>query len=1062
MSDYVLGLDLGPNSVGWAMLNLNASGEIDGFFDTTHAGHPPMGVRVFEAGLHNFGTAKEESLNQKRRLARSMRRNHARRNARRRAVRSLLQDAGLLPRDRQELAAVFQTDPYELRARALDEPLEPYELGRAIYHLAQRRGFKSNRKSGNAKEDKGILGLLGELARQIEESGSRTLGEYLFRLENQSSELGRVRLRNRHTRRDMYVEEFKRIIESQRPHHGAILTDDVVAHLDHYLFYQHPFEVTEERRRHTPSRANLHRAPSVKPCPLEREEKVCPKGEWIAQRFRLLKEVNNLRIAVRGSRERPLTREEREIILEKLSGTEKQSFDALRKLLAGKIGVDPDHIVFNLERGDRRHLQGNIVEHKLATAFGRKQWAALDDIEKETIRDALLHEEDPGKLKQFMAQHGVKADKLDKLIAWNPPDGYVGFSKLALEKIVPFLEQGLNEHEAIEKAYPDRSAAKEMPLLPVIDSPDLPTDLQQITNPVVRRALVETRKVVNALIREHGKPARIVVELARDMKQGPEGRRRISRQQRQREQERQEALSRIREFGGNPYSRRDVERWFLWKEQGEHCLYTGRPIPATELFQGGEWEVDHILPRWQSLDDSYMNKALVHRSANLDKGDRTPMQWLGENSQRYVQLMDRARDLVKRCGFPVPKYARLRTPEVDSEAFAERQLNDTRYITVAVTRYLQLLYPPELRVGQKAVLSSRGSLTSELRRQWGLNNVLDDILDKEGKPILARTSGDLEVKSRADHRHHAIDAVVIALSSRNLLKRYQDHWKKRQQVGVRLEFDRPWPDFQADVARHANSIVVSHRPIRKVSGPLHEETFYGAIDPGGNRFVTRKELPALTGKSVYAIRDAKIRELVMNRLYACGWDGESNDLPKGWLEEPLTMPSGVPIRKVRIESTVNNAIPLGHRYAVSGNNHHMEIYRMARNDGSPGYKAAVIPMFEAVRRIHPPKGECARPLVGATVEDGWQLQMSLCRKDTVQLYNPGTGERTYCVVQAMAGSSEPSTTIDLYLRDVRDSRPASEGNKSPFLRLKSFKHWRALCIRKVQVDPLGRVFPAGD
>jgi len=96
------------------------------------------------------------------------------------------------------------------------------------------------------------------------------------------------------------------------------------------------------------------------------------------------------------------------------------------------------------------------------------------------------------------------------------------------------------------------------------------------------------------------------------------------------------------------------------------------------------------------------------------------------------------------------------------------------------------------------------------------------------------------------------------------------------------------------------------------------------------------------------------------------------------------------------------------------------------------------------------------------VEDGWQLQMSLCRKDTVQLYNPGTGERTYCVVQAMAGSSEPSTTIDLYLRDVRDSRPASEGNKSPFLRLKSFKHWRALCIRKVQVDPLGCVFPAGD
>ena len=307
MSRYVLGLDLGPNSIGWAMLNADDDGNVtEGFYDTAAAGHPPMGVRVFEAGLTNFDTAKEASLNQARRTARAMRRNHARRNARRHAVMRELVRAGLLPADLAARESVFLSNAYELRARALDERIEPYELGRALFHLTQRRGFKSNRKSGKAKEDEGILKEIGELAEGIKSSGSRTLGEYLHRLSLDCNGPDKTRLRKRHTRRDMYMFEFETIVAAQTAHHSDLLKSEIIGRIRHLMFFQHDFALSDERRAKESihPRANLHRAPSVRACPLEQDQRCCPKGEWIAQRFRILKEVNNLRISEFSARER--------------------------------------------------------------------------------------------------------------------------------------------------------------------------------------------------------------------------------------------------------------------------------------------------------------------------------------------------------------------------------------------------------------------------------------------------------------------------------------------------------------------------------------------------------------------------------------------------------------------------------------------------------------------------------------------------------------------------------------------------------------------------------------
>lgn len=1069
MKPYILGLDLGPNSIGWAMLEADQNSlEPVGFADTESAGHPPLGVRVFEAGLHNFGNAKEESLNQSRRAARSMRRNHARRNARRNQLKAQLIEGGLLPPDDKSLEDLFKRDPYELRARALTEDLEPHEIGRAIFHLGQRRGFQSNRKSGKAKEDEGILKEIGELERGIKESGCRSLGEYLFKLANDSGSVDRPRLRNRHTRRDMYLAEFEAIVSRQQACHSALLSASLVSQLRHTIFFQHPFEVTEERRLAAPSRANLHRAPSVRSCPLESGQYCCPRGLWEAQQFRIYKETANLRLSEHHSRERALTAGERKIVLDLLMAKDRVKFDDIRKALA-KTGVDPE-AQFNLERGGRSALLGNSVEHKLATTVGRAAWRKLDEHTRQRLRDYLVQADDPAELVAVLQNLSVDQESIEKLVRWTPADGYLGYSLEAVRKLTPLLADGLDEFTAIQKAYPQHPGSARLAKLPPLSSGDLPTELTNLTNPIVRRALVEVRKVVNALIREHGCPARIVVELAREMKDGAERRRDAAKALRERERVRDEAAIRVAEFGGNQHSRDDVNRWLIWEEQGRHCIYTGEPIPVTELFAGGEWEIDHILPRWRSLDDSQMNKVLVHRRANMEKGDRTPMEWLGEDSEAFHQLLRRASSLQHSGTLPRAKFERLKRAELDTEDFTARQLNDTRYLTRAVMEYLSLLFPPELRTGEKAIQSCRGGLTAELRRQWGLNNVLPDLYDAKGQPLLSdRVDNEgIPYKSRDDHRHHAIDAVVIALSSRALLKRYQEYWKTRDQHPEvsRPEFPNPWDAFRETVSNLASRVTVSHRALRKISGAFHEETFYGpARNRNGeiavDRYVTRKRLDALTGSNIATIRDSVCRRLIEERLRLHGWDGESNSLPKGWHAEPIFMANGIPIRKVRIEVAIKNAQQLKHRYAILGNNHHLEIVASAEIDehGVPkAMWATAVSTMVAADRVR----RQGLPAVCRDHGADKVFVMSLARKESIQIVNPATGERIIGVIQKLTGEPQPSSRFDITIRDCRDSRPATHGNKQPFRRVSSFVDWRRYSIAKVQVDPIGRMSPSND
>jgi CRISPR-associated endonuclease Csn1 len=219
---YTLGLDLGPSSIGWAVVIEN-----EGRILAT-------GVRVFPEGVDRNQQGGEVSKNEQRRIARGIRRQVARRARRKRLFRQALVKAGLLPdvatlpaddprRVAWEREQFQQADPYDLRQRALTERLQLHEIGRVLLHLCQRRGFLSNRKADRARK-KENSDLLKEISTLATDLGDRTLGQYLADLQANDPQ---ARLRGRHTRRDMYEQEFDTIWTAQRRYHPTVLTDQL-------------------------------------------------------------------------------------------------------------------------------------------------------------------------------------------------------------------------------------------------------------------------------------------------------------------------------------------------------------------------------------------------------------------------------------------------------------------------------------------------------------------------------------------------------------------------------------------------------------------------------------------------------------------------------------------------------------------------------------------------------------------------------------------------------------------------------------------------------------------
>lgn len=281
-------------------------------------------------------------------------------------------------------------------------------------------------------------------------------------------------------------------------------------------------------------------------------------------------------------------------------------------------------------------------------------------------------------------------------------------------------------------------------------------------NPVVFRAINETRKVVNAIVQKYGAPNAMNIEIASELNKSFDTRQKISTQQNKNEKERKNAIKQISLITGldeREIRPQYIERYLLGELQGWRCMYSNEEITNKKeaiLNKGKQYEIDHIVPFSRILDDTLNNKALVLARENQKKGARTPLMYL--SAEKEKEFKQRVNKLFKDNKITEKKYRYFMLESLvgeDAEKilgdWKTRNLNDTRYIAKFLVKYFNdnLYFAREKGDDKRPVVYAvKGAITSSLRRQW-LNKETWGRYDK----------GELKKITYFDH---AVDAIVIA------------------------------------------------------------------------------------------------------------------------------------------------------------------------------------------------------------------------------------------------------------------------------------------------------------
>lgn len=1076
---YVLGLDLGSASLGWALVSLNSVGDPEHLIRA--------GVRIFEPGVDgsslDIEQGKDQSKAVERRMARLQRRQLRRRVARQRELFIELQRTGLLPAgsagqgagseqrhqllnsfDRALTAKYLATDGeafaqgplYFLRKWALDHALEPHELGRVLFHLSQRRGFKSNRKeTKKAKEDEDLGRVKADihsLELAMQEAGARTLGEYFAGLDPHTE-----KVRRRWTARRMFEHEFELIWSAQQPHHPSVLTQELHDRIWTLLFFQRPISA----QKHLIGTCELERGDEKHP-----PKRRAPWATMAAQRFRMLQKINDLVVLSPAARtSRKLTVEERKSLYDLLDWEGTQTLAAIRKHL-GLKGT-----TFNLEGGGDKALPGNRTQKSMRNAFG-STWEGFSEGKQNQIIENWRNSESDDLLIAEAVEHlGLNVESAKKLANEKPQADYCALSLVAINKLMPLMLAGKSFKEAETEVYGSRFSG-----LPVHDLlPPVRDALPTLRNPAVERALTELRKVVNAIVRAYGKPYEIRIELARELKKPRQERVKATVANRKREAENKALARRMVEECGrsdlehNKPSRRDLEKAKLWVEQQGECPYTGKRLAFSRLFDDPEFDVDHILPISRHPDDSYQNKVLCCLNENrMYKRNQTPYEAYSSDAERWRVILAR----VAKWNNP-GKLSKFEIATTDKLAeFSSRQLNDTRYTSVKAGEMLSLLFGGRDVTSdgetRRAVHASTGAVTATLRRNWGFERILQGLVAPE--------AGESRGKPRTDHRHHAIDAITVALTRQSVIQAFaRESQLAPWQPGTRAwkNVPKPWtsPEFEYQIQTQLAEMVVSHRPEHKISGELHKGTNYGKpyLLNGKSTVHARCAVSALSASDIEAddvIVDRSVRDAIRTKLAEVGGNPKAFEKPENLPRLVGANGKTIQIRKVRIRQTKdpkNVAAGSRERFVNSAGIHHAALFVVRDANRKETWISEVVQatdVYDRCPRGDKRKGRPKTHVYGAAVSrvnkeyPEADFLFSLMKDDTVEMDFQG-GRAIFRVKKFYANGQIWFTSVNNAQDDTAQKKQKTTWSKYP-------NTLRPLSPRKVVVDLLGKVHPAND
>lgn len=1037
MSKHVLGLDLGVGSIGWCLIALDAQGDPAEILGMGSRVVPLTNLGDDKA----FSKGKAFTASQERTARRTMRRGFARYQLRRYRLRRELEKVGMLPDAALIQLPLMELWELRERAATAGERLTLPELGRVLCHINQKRGYRHVKSDaaaivgdeGKKKKDSNSAYLADIRANDEKlQDEHKTVGQYFaeqLRQDQSESPTGGIsyRIKDQIFSRQCYINEYDQIMAAQRVHYPDILTDEFIRMLrDEVIFMQRPLKsckhlvsLCEFEKQEKVMRVQQDDGKGGRQLVERRVKfgpKVAPKSSPLFQLCRIYEAVNNIRLTRPDGSPRDIAPEERAKIVAHLQSSASLSFAALKKLLKEKALI-ADQLT------SKSGLKGNSTRVALASALQPyPQYHHLLDMELETrMMTVQLTDEETGEVTErevavvtdsyvrqplyrlwhilysieerdamrraLITQLGMKEEDLDgglldqlyRLDFVKP--GYGNKSAKFICKLLPQLQQGLGYSEACaavgyrhsnsptSEEIAERTLLEKIPLL----------QRNELRQPLVEKILNQMINLVNALKAEYGVDE-VRVELARELKMSREERERMTIQNDKRKEANDKVAERIRQCGLYPTKPR-IQKYMLWEEAGKVCMYCGRSIEEEQCLNGDDMEVEHIIPKSVLYDDSYGNKTCACHECNQTKGNRTALEYIRAEG-REAKYMERINDLLKEKKISYSKHQRLRWLKEDIPSdFLERQLRLTQYISRQAMAILQQ--------GIRRVSASEGGVTARLRSLWGYGKILHtlnlDRYDSMGETEHVSREGETTEKlhitnwsKRMDHRHHAIDALVVACTRQSYIqrlnrlssefgredKKQEDQEAQEQQATEtgRLSNLERWltqrPHFSVrTVSDKVAEILISYRPGQRVvtrgrnvylrhgkkcvqsgllvpRGPLSKETVYGQITINGEpQIVCKYDLHSLKAKDVDYVVDLALRKRLKELLAQHGGKEKEAFAGDVYMDEAGTQG---PIRSVRCFTGLDRAKMKAVKYDEQGdavgfvsprNNHHLAIYR---------------------------------------------------------------------------------------------------------------------------------------
>ena len=792
---YSLGLDIGTSSVGWAVLDLDKERIHD------------LGVRIFE---RPEDPQNGDSLAKPRRDARSARRRLKRRRQRLNHLKQFFVDQNILTKDRVEEVLDYKSDfnkldIYALRSKALTEELSPEELLKVLYQIAKRRGFKSNRKVVEESDKEGgrVTSALKTNEKFLADNNYTTVGEALSRDEKFAPH--KRNKRDDYTNsfaRDDFLRELEAIIKTQRNYALKNVPEQAINELIYgindkqvinvsAIMYQRPFMTKELIEK------------MVGKCTFEDGEKRAPKASYSFEVFRLASDLSHLVFIPRDASKRQAKRENLEVGLspeqiKQVIELAKSQKSLTYKKVRSTAGISEDYVPKDVrgkkkdgdEFGEENAFGGLKAYNDIRSALKDlpEDWAKIDN-ESAINQIAYI-------LTTQKADEGIRdelnllpiSDKAKEAIVKIKPTNFKAFGHLsikALQKITPYILDGMTYDKACEAAGYDFKKQS--------------TSLEQITNPVVKRAITQTLKVVRAIERKYGKPYFIKVETARDLAKNFKDRKAIENENKENQARNQSIIQTLNENGIVTPTGQQIIKVKLYREQQGKCLYSGNPIDfETMLRDDNAYQVDHIVPFSRSNNDGITNKVLVLTEENQKKADRTPFEYFGADEKRWkefaarvesiyktrdVKTSDKATNAInyKYNGYAMKKKQNLLLQDYKNDSWNVRALNDTRYITRFIQNYLRQNVDFAEGEEKQRFIAPNGTTTAYLRKRWGLaKDRAEDVLHHaKDAAVVAAIDQKIVMQANLYAKRHEIKALLAATKTMEEKNR-QAHWRNHR------------------------------------------------------------------------------------------------------------------------------------------------------------------------------------------------------------------------------------------------------------------------------------------